>query len=504
MMNISIYLEPIHKAEELIVKLLKDEFDIDSSDAHSLYEHEISKHFVKLIDNCFLLAETNYVDKVYRDSYYHYYSSKLGDYKRDCIRISIFEGVILQSDFGDSNKQAKLQDQYRGFIVLRPTFPYIIGRSIISPLVLKNHDFHCCTAVFNTTANAQKFIVRGFPHSSQDTETNSCAETTIWALMEYFGNKYTEYKPVLSSKIIQTLNIVSFERQIPSKGLNIYQMSFALKEFGFGTRIYSRAEYDSEFDSLLSCYIESGIPVIIALQGGTIGHALLAIGHETVEDNMIDAITPYFSTNKQLQDDIIHKNITIYDYHSSVKDFIFIDDNHPGYQRAKLSSPATHYPAEWHNCAITYFIAPLYTKIYLEAYEAKKWILHFLVSGLHPLPNHSEVLLKLFLASSHSFKDEIAKNDTLESDFKDVVLETSMPRFIWVAELSTKELMKQNRTNGVIILDATEANTRFNKPLIIAWYEGALIKFDFSSGKLEKVLFPLSVFTVFQHNLKIL
>ena len=34
----------------------------------------------------------------------------------------------------------------------------------------------------------------------------------------------------LISKIIQTLNKVSSERQIPSKGLNIAQMSFASKK----------------------------------------------------------------------------------------------------------------------------------------------------------------------------------------------------------------------------------------------------------------------------------
>ena len=97
-----------------------------------------------------------------------------------------------------------------------------------------------------------KFEVKGFPHSSQDAETISCAETTLWALMEYFGNKYPEYRPVLPSDIIKTLKQVSSERQVPSKGLNIQQMSFALKEYGFGTRIYSRHQYGSSFENLLS------------------------------------------------------------------------------------------------------------------------------------------------------------------------------------------------------------------------------------------------------------
>ena len=57
--------------------------------------------------------------------------------------------------------------------------------------------------------------------------------------MEYFGEKYSNYKPVLPSIIINQLTSVSYERQIPSNGLNVDKISYALKEFGCGTRIYA-------------------------------------------------------------------------------------------------------------------------------------------------------------------------------------------------------------------------------------------------------------------------
>jgi hypothetical protein len=64
-------------------------------------------------------------------------------------------------------------------------------------------------------------------------------------------------------------------------------MSYALKDFGFGTRIYAKSEYtEHEFNNLLSCYIESGIPIIVSIESPEdvkprIGHAILCIGHET-------------------------------------------------------------------------------------------------------------------------------------------------------------------------------------------------------------------------------
>lgn len=504
-MSISTYIEPISKGEELIKKLLQEELGISEINSELLFTRSIKPYFDNFKDNTFIIAETNYVDKVYRDSFYQYYSSKLHKYNRDCVRLSFFESEISDTDFFDGNQHNTLQQKYRGFIVLRPTDPFIIGRSIISPLLLKTNNFISCVSKFHTTVNGVKFTVKGFPHSSQDTETISCAETSLWAIMEYFSNKYSNYQPVLPSKIIRTLNKVSSERQTPSKGLNIAQMSYALKEFGFGTRIYSKQQYSLEFAGLLSCYIESGIPIIVAIdnrhRGGSIGHALLAIGHSKIENNQIDALAPYTTTNTSLTVALTSKNIILYDYDTITKDFIFIDDNHSPYQKAPLAQPASHYGVEWHTCEVTYFIAPLYPKIYLEAYEAKNYVRNFILTGPEPLINNSEVLLRFYLASSRSFKDAIAKNDTIQGDLKSIIIETSMPKFIWVAEVSSKDLIKEQKANGVIIIDATEANIYFNKPLILAAYQDKLILFDENRCNLESNSLPLQEFRIFENNL---
>jgi hypothetical protein len=373
--------------------------------------------------------------------------------------------------------------------VLRPTWPQIIGRNVISPAALKTTNFLTCTATYHTTANGQKFTVEGFPHSSQDTETITCAETTLWAIMEYFGNKYPDYKPTLPSKIVHTLKKISYERQLPSKGLLIHQLSFALREFGFGTRIYSRNEYGDEFDSLLSCYIESGIPVIAAMENKTIGHALLVIGHEKIDATKVGS-------------DSIPE--TIYDYNAIKKHFIFVDDNHPIYQKAPIETPALYYnDGRWKDCKINYFIVPLYTKIYLDAAEAKSWafqFLQYLFKFLHCSINNS--VLRLFLASSRTFKDTIAFNATMQDNLKIFLMESVTPKFIWIAEISTKDLIKQNLANGIVVFDATEKNTSFWKPLILAAFKDNVVDLD-KTGKLTKKTVPFSNFKIFEHNLKV-
>jgi hypothetical protein len=494
-MSISVVIVPISDLPKILQNILKDNLNFSEKYLTGLIIKFQNEHLRNLHDDLWVLIEYPYIDKVYRDSFYNYFSSKLGKYERDSIRLSFFSKKIEYNFFRNEENSSYIQENYLGFIVIRPTLPSIIGRSILSPRAFKNHNFYTCCVKVPVTVNAVKLYIEGFPHSSQDTETITCAETTIWSIMEYFGNRYSDYQPVLPSKITKTLNEFSFERQIPSKGLNIQQISFALKEFGFGTRIYSRDEYVDEFEVLLSTYIESGIPIVIALQNvkTRIGHALLSIGHSLISDALIDNLQPQRFKN----------NVQIYESNKIEKEFIFIDDNHPPYRSAFLSSPASNYTDPmWKGCEITHFIVPLYSKVYLEAFEARKFVFSFLTRGFSPIKPDSEILLRFFLTSSRSFKDKIALNKTVQDDFKELVLGMPMPKFIWIAELSNKALFKQNKANGIIILDATEANNRFIRPLILGAYDDHFLYFDKKTEEFAKITLPLVAFSIYENNLK--
>ena len=128
-----------------------------------------------------------------------------------------------------------------------------------------------------------KLKSNGFPHSMQDAESIKCAETTMWALMEYFSSKYMEYKPVLPSEILKTLERITFERQLPSRGLTMNEISFALRQFGFGTKIYSQNQYEENLSLIIDCYVESGIPILLGLEAISDegeGHVVICIGKE--------------------------------------------------------------------------------------------------------------------------------------------------------------------------------------------------------------------------------
>jgi hypothetical protein len=499
-----VYITSVKEYEEGLAEVIHKRFNITMEVAARMVNENIKKHIAQLKNNCYLVIEAPYVDRVFRNSYYNYFSTKLGSYNKDCIKVSIFDKEITAEDFRNKDRFGFLMVNFKGFFVVRPTLPQIFGRSVINPSALKKRNFNTCFSNISTTVNGVKLQVGGFPHSSQDSETITCAETTIWAIMEYFSHRYSEYQPVLPSKIIQILNKVSTERQVPSRGLAIQQISYALREFGFGTMVYSRDQYGDEFESILSCYIESGIPLVIAVQNQPphqlIGHALICVGHEHVDAEMMGDLTPILISNRNLEGKLKSKNITIYDNDTLRKKFVFVDDNHPVYQKAFIDNPTGHYSTQaWRNCRVTNFVVPLHPRIYLEAYAAKKFVISFLVDGVVSLSDNTEIVLRFYLTSSRSYKDYLSFNATFDENIKDIIVEIPMPKFIWIAELSNKALAAENKSDGLMILDATEPNVFDNKPLIIAAFQGHLVKYSQKDCVLQDNAVTLQPFTNFSN-----
>ena len=110
---------------------------------------------------------------------------------------------------------------------------------------------------------------------------------------------------------------------------------------------------------------------------------------------------------------------------------------------------------------------------------------------------NKEILIKTFLASSRSFKNEIALNDSLQSDAKELLLSISMPKFIWVTEIGDKAQMKAGNVSGMMILDATEPK---RAGIIAALIENNYIANDLNNFKM--ISLPLHPFKSYQNNLK--
>ncbi|RZJ92125.1 MAG: hypothetical protein EOO20_02850 [Chryseobacterium sp.] len=427
-------------------------------------ESIIEKFLSEFKSGLSFLIEYPYVDKVYRDSYYTYYASKHSRYQRDCIRISIFNNEINFVDFTDPVKHSKLQDIFLGYFVLRPQRT-MIGHSLINPAAFLNKNIKICLHKAESLVLGVKLTAEGFPHSAQDGETISCAETTIWATMQYFGMRYAEYKPVLPSTITKVIERIAVQRLLPSNGLTMDQISFALKQFGFGTRIYSREHFGDEFFEIIDAYIESGIPVLTGLESasGGLGHVVVMIGKKY---NAFDYknLRPKVTIGPRKK----YYDISQFNHH-----YVIQDDNLSPYQVISLDSPGINYDdSDSKNYQIDTIVVPLYSKIYLEAFVAKRLFVQIIKDGSLGFDFKNKSVLRCFLSSSRSFKSHITKLTDMDSEVKSIILLSKMPKFIWVGEVYEQDqyIPFVGKPQGLVILDATENSSTNTDALIFAGY----------------------------------
>ena len=441
--------------------------------------NDIRKYLSQLRNDLIVIVEDEYVDKVYRDSYYNYYSTKLKNYSRNCIRFSFIEPDIDVSKLYTSEEEReKLLSKYCGFMIIRPIYPGTIGRTAIDPKAFKNTTpLLICKAPINSSIIGIQTTIQAFPHSSQDSEYMTCAETSIWTIMEYFGNKYPEYKPLLPSQIHKLLEIKRDERQFPSKGLNIGNLSFILKSQGFGCKIYAHDEYnDTEFKRIFSCYIESGIPLIVAISSKAGGHAVACIGRKYVDRKIIASVPEQKFNN----------GISFRYWNDSISYFVFNDDNRPFYQIDPLSAPTPQLGAD---CSITHFIAPLYHKIYLDAQKAIEYT-RILCNNFLDLPDN--VTLRTFLAPNRTYQSYIINDSKLSEIHKSLLLNRlHFPKFIWVTEIATYDKFIQREVQSLILLDATEPLSYIMEPLILMCYNEKISFFDTNSLTIKENTLPL-------------
>ncbi len=488
---LKLIVSPKKDAVDEIINALKELYSIKVIPVEAAAT--ISDFFKELIDQLAVCIEYPYVDKVYRDSYYNYFASKHREYSRDSIRVSFFNRPVEPKHFRSKEYKDYLQKAFMGYFVLRPTLPRVIGRTLINKEVLRKHDFVVCQSPGSVLINGVKLTAHGFPFSSQDTESITCAETSVWAIMEYFGNRYPEYRPTLPSNVLSVLNRNSNQRMLPSSGLTVEQISFALKEFGFGTYIYSREEFKLDFDNIIATYVESGIPIVATLHNKKVGHAILIVGHEN--DGHVKTIY-----KRKLK--IKRKEVSYTDYGDIKKKYVVQDDNLTPYKLIGLRNPAEHY-AGWNDdfkgCTIDSVVVPLYSKIYLEAEVAKRLALNIISDPEYGWTPPSNFIFRFFLTSSRSFKNHLANIAGIDEELQNILMLVKMPKFIWCGEIYTKSGFPLNQVRGIIVLDATEASENEEDALIFACYpDRCIVKFGKNIVTLD---YKMNLYTRFKNNL---
>lgn len=401
------------------------------------------------------VIETPYIDKHYRDSYYFYFSQKLRAFKRDCIRVHIFD-----SEFTDLENLESQINNYAGYFIVRPLEEHPLGHSMISPRILLQKDFVTCLSVEKVHLLGYVLEVSAFPHVAQDSETHTCAESSIWSLLTYFSQKYSDYPSVLPSDIIKAVNNYSNHKTLPSHGLSFAELSGALNSSGQNCMVY---DYKRVIKNILQIYIESGMPAILALQGKKAGHAIVAAGHGNIDKKTV--VSNVKSAKGLWKDVSCFKN-----------NIVVIDDNRVPCTVVPVDKPAINYKTN-NDMQIKSFLVPFHKHMFMDAVKAYEFISKIFNHAKIGLGNFGDKwITRLMLTTSNSFKEFIVRDPVMPDIYKNMFKYTQFPKFIWICELSEPDDYLNDIVSGILIIDSTEY-TSFNS-IIYYIIKDNIVTFD--------------------------
>ena len=436
-----------------------------------------------------VFIEDGYVDRIYRDCYYSHYSGKHIEYSRDCRRVFLFSNDCRDA-ISDYNEN-ELNQNFIGSVVIKPLAVGAIGRTLICPKYLfddsEKKDTYIRTAQYSVHLRGMKLTVNAFPYSMQDSETLTCAETTLLNIFDYYSKKYPDYKFVMPSDIFFAAKANGYERALPSTGMTYTLMSKIITSFGFYPRLYMKDDLqsaltgDEELLRILSYYVESAIPVAVGIhqEKDRYNHSIVCIGHGKNNVNkMMHKLQRITVNDSEPDDDSMipaPRRLFIADCANSMEEFIMMDDNYSPYHKYTVTREKQ--PNDMlsediitlNGSQILCLAVPLCKRMYLEAQSARNIVIEALQEdkfsfdkqykmcfGKEIGTESNPIIMRFFMASSRTFKRQrilCLSDDDISKMLYSVV---SLPQFVWVCELyDLTHYQDTKQPIGEIVLDAT-------------------------------------------------
>ncbi|RLK51503.1 hypothetical protein DFR31_1445 [Alkalispirillum mobile] len=223
-----------------------------------------------------------------------YYSRWAYAVPRFCTRIHFFSAKPKSADVLEAiDGWAEAgEDVYLGFITLRPVANSPVAASFMRKPSSGWGQFIRTYDRYPVNLSGRQFHVDATPFMQQDNAVGACAQASIWMALRTL--RWKEGRSAFNPADITSAatRFMVSGRTLPNRdGLRIEQITEAIRTAGYsphviylrkpganGKEAWEPGEYAKVCRTLYP-YIESGIPVILALLHPSGGHAVVAIGH---------------------------------------------------------------------------------------------------------------------------------------------------------------------------------------------------------------------------------
>ncbi|WP_139110683.1 hypothetical protein [Acidithiobacillus thiooxidans] len=225
-----------------------------------------------------ILIESNYVDHDYLEDYAAYYVRCFQQYSRSTTRLHFFslefseqEFKKLLKDSGSCLNGPLLQNQYLGFVVVKPLPQTIIGRTC-----LRTYSDDPGRRMF---PNLRQYLVNLFgielmidslAYQEQDTVVAACATSALWSCFQGTGKLFQHAIPSpveitrAATRYVPENLPANSARAFPNSGLTATQMALAVRDVGLEPFLVGTPT-SYVLNSTLYAYLRCRIPSILTI-----------------------------------------------------------------------------------------------------------------------------------------------------------------------------------------------------------------------------------------------
>lgn len=432
-----------------------------------------------------------------------YYSRQFAHVQRWCTRLHFFCTASLQEESALNYIDRANPATYLGFITLRPVARAPVGATIIagclSPGYLRSSDD------FPVHLAGKRFSVVGTPFMQQDNAVGACAQASIWMSLRTLRKREGDRAHDPAQITDAATRYFIHGRVRPNRqGLTIDQMTEAVRAAGYsphriplgtinpidGTTNLAPIQVASA-RLHLHAYVESEIPVLLALFPPSGGHAVTVIGHTWNPTPAADQVVNYSFNNG------IGTVLTIKHAVSYVPEFVVNNDNTGPYQ----ALPQQPVPNGDYSLSSAAFAMPLLpADVFMTGEEALAFGMNVTYQIFDSLAQKmgaqataaaaANLVIRLQLAEKRKLR-KWAASVVMPTELRDCLRLADLPRRVWVFELhmdnayGTNAAANAGTLVGMVLLDPTgdvlEGSvlvSYYNFPAITGGPQGVLLRFD--------------------------
>jgi hypothetical protein len=253
-----------------------------------------------------ILVEDHYIDRDYIDDLALFYARSFRVYPNHCRRLHFFRcafdaerwrSLVVLS--GRQEAEQELQDGYLGFSVQRPLIEVPVGRTVLTtvPREIDGKTFRAFLGIreYGVHLGGLSLSVSGLAFQQQDQGVSACATTALWSALQNVTSMERLGLPTPAQITLAASRYLIRERALPSEGLNISQMSEAIRAAGLSPLLVRSVSIEDDRAQILG-YLSAGFAPILAIRGidSGEGHAVCAVGTKMGEPPAPSATTIHY------------------------------------------------------------------------------------------------------------------------------------------------------------------------------------------------------------------